>query len=219
MRQLTSIVAVNHDGVIGAGNKLPWKLKTDMRFFKEETMGNVVLMGRKTFDSLGGKCLPGRYNIIVSHNLNLLPQSQECVAAFGIGDALFRAAIAPRGYQNHFVIGGASMYEQLAPYVERYLITMVDKVVENGDTYFDQSFLSNPDEWQIKKCFDVSSSSVDEAPFTVFEVRAMDPSPFQERRDAAIEKARASSMVKRSTQQFSRKPSSSGTSLQTIPLF
>lgn len=199
MRRLTSIVAVNREGVIGCGNSLPWRLKTDMRFFRETTTGNVVLMGRKTFDSLGRRCLPNRHNVVVSHSFNLFPETPDCRAASGIADALFRATLAPKTFSDVFVIGGASMYGQFAPYVDRYLITLVEKAVPEGDTFFDQEFLGNPDEWDIQKLEAIQPSPEDEASFCVFEVLARDPETFLDRRLKAIESARAISTRARAT--------------------
>jgi len=211
MHRLTSIVAVNEEGVIGCGNALPWRLKTDMRFFKGTTTGNVVLMGRKTFDSLGRKCLPNRFNVVVSHSFNLFDESPECRSASGISDALFRSTLAPRSYNEVFVIGGASMYEQFAPYVDRYLITLVEKLVPNGDTFFDQSFLGNPDEWDVGHLSRVAASAEDEASFSIFEIVARNPQAFLDRRLSAIESARSAST--RATQ---RKTSSSARRSRTL---
>lgn len=191
MQRLTSIVAVNRDGVIGCGNTLPWRLKSDMRFFREETTSNVVLMGRKTFDSLHRRCLPDRYNIVISHDFGLFPETEICKSAHGIEDALFRATLAPKKYQETFVIGGASMYEQFAPFVDRYLITMVEKAVPDGDTFFNQDPLGDPDKWQINQLFSCEADEKNEASFTIFEINSKQPHKFHDRRLEAIEAARA----------------------------
>lgn len=210
MQRLTSIVAVNHQKVIGAGNALPWRLKSDLRFFRQHTLGNVILMGRKTYDSLGRKPLGGRYNVVVSHSFGLIEPSPDCTSATGIDDALFRADRAPRKFRDHFVIGGASMYDQLAPYVDRYLFTLVDKDVANGDTFFDDEFLRDPTEWELKKLFRCEASEDDEASFTVFEVLSRHPLLFAERRKAAIQRAerQATAGNKRRPRPLSRDPGS-----------
>ncbi|MGS1018290.1 dihydrofolate reductase [Allosphingosinicella humi] len=211
MQSLTSIVAVNQDGVIGCGNALPWRLKTDMRFFKEQTIGNVVLMGRKTYDSLGKRCLPHRYNVIVSHHFGLFPETDDCKSATGIDDALFRASLAPQTYKKAFVIGGASMYEQFGQYVDRYLITLVDKRVTDGDTYFDQNFLGDPDQWNIKQLDSVPAGTADEAAFSIFEVTSRYPEMFLDRRLAAI--ANAKRVATANTQSKLRRTANRGSSL------
>ena len=190
MRSLTSIVAVNRDGVIGRQNGLPWRLRSDMRFFREQTLDNVVIMGRRTFDSLGRGALPRRYNIVISSHFGLFPEDSDCSTATGVEDSLFRATLAPRIYKESFVIGGASLYEQFAPYVDRYLITLVEKDVPDGDTFFNQEPLGDPDEWEIRPLLSCPASEADEAEFTIFEVLARNPEAFKERRELAIERAR-----------------------------
>jgi len=190
MRSLTSIVAVNRDGVIGRRNGLPWRLRSDMRFFREQTLDNVVIMGRKTFDSFGRGALPRRYNIIISSHFALFPEDSDCRTAAGVEDSLFRATLAPRIYKDSFVIGGATIYEQFAPFVDRYLITLVEKEVPDGDTFFNQEPLGDPDAWEIRPLLSCPASEADEAEFTIFEVLARNPELFRERRELAIERAR-----------------------------
>jgi dihydrofolate reductase len=171
MRRLTSIVAVNRQEVIGAGNALPWRLKSDLAFFKAQTTNNVVIMGRKTFDSIGQRPLPGRFNIIVSHEFRMFPSSDTCVGATGIGEALAASENAPRAFKEVFIIGGQSMYEQFAPLVDRYLITVVDKIVENGDTFFRDSLIGNPLAWQrAEMMLGDANDKGDEVNFDIFEL-------------------------------------------------
>lgn len=190
MQRLTSIVAVNREGVIGCRNTLPWRLRTDMRFFREQTTGNTVIMGRKTFDSLGRKPLGARFNVVISHHFGLFSETPDCVLGIGIEDGLFRASLAPKPYKETFVMGGESMYKQFAPYADRYLITLVEKEVRDGDTFFDQNFLGNPDEWDISKLRSVPAGPDDEAAFSVFEVTSKRPGLYLDRRHEAIESAR-----------------------------
>ena len=174
MRRLTSIVALNAKGVIGLGNALPWRVKSDMRFFKEQTENNVVIMGRKTHDSLG-RCLPNRFNVVVSHQFALFPSTEECVLQNGICDALSAAECAPQRYKEIFVIGGQSMYEQFAPFVDRYLVTIIDKDVPDGDAFFDQSLIRDPSTWeQIELKAGQPNAVGDEAAFSIFEYRIRD---------------------------------------------
>jgi dihydrofolate reductase len=169
MRRLTSIVALNQTGVIGCKNALPWRLKTDMAFFKAQTMGNVVIMGRKTFDSLGRRPLPGRYNVVVSHDFGLMPAFETFAAATGIAEALSAAENAPRKFKEIFVVGGQTMYEQFSDIVDRYLLTVVDKVVEDGDTVFDEKLVAGA-EWISTPIQAVLASTSDEADFTITEL-------------------------------------------------
>jgi dihydrofolate reductase len=197
MQHLTSIVAVNRDGVIGCGNTLPWRLKSDMRFFRQTTTGNVVVMGRKTYDSLGQRCLPNRYNVVITHHFGLFPKAEDCDFATGIEDGLFRASLAPRKYGDVFVIGGASMYEQFSPFVDRYLITLVEKDVPNGDTFFRESLLGDLADWEMQPLDSIAASSDDEASFSIFELRSRRTKEIRDRRAEAIETARCAVMVRR----------------------
>jgi dihydrofolate reductase len=189
MQHLTAIVAINHQGVIGVGNALPWRLKRDMQFFREQTLGNIVLMGRKTFDPLGGKCLPGRYNVVMSHQWGQFPEGDICKSASGVEDALYRATLAPRLFRGAFVIGGATIYDQFAPFVDRYLITLVDKTVDDGDTFFAPPF--DEREWTKEALFSHPADDQNEASFTVYEMRVKDEAPVADRRDRAIAAGRA----------------------------
>lgn len=191
MQTLTGIVALNHQGVIGCGNALPWRLKADMRFFKEQTSGGVVLMGRKTFDSLGKRPLSNRFNVVVSHHFNLFSESEECKLALGIQDALFRASLAPRSYKRCFVIGGASMYDQFSAYVDTYLITLVDKFVADGDTHFCPEFEAS--DWDKETLFRHEADAENEASFTVYELRNRRAANIREARARAIERGRSMS--------------------------
>lgn len=175
MKRLTSIVALNEDGAIGYRNELPWKLKSDLKFFQEKTIGNVVIMGRKTFQSIG-KPLPGRFNIVISHNSVLFPESENSVVAISVGEALYRASIA-KGYNRNevYVVGGAQIYSLFAPFVDRYLFTLVDKPVPNADAFFDANVVGDLDNWDFQLITDVVPDRArDDAPFTILQVDARD---------------------------------------------
>lgn len=168
MRRLTSIVAVSKDGVIGVGNTLPWRVKTDMKFFKESTSNNVVIMGRKTYDSLGQKPLPNRFNVVVSHEFRLFSMADKCVAATGIDEALLASENALQKYAETFVVGGESMYEQFAPLVDRYLITVIDKHVPMGDTFFREELIGDLSDWNQETLLcGIASDQGDEAAFEI----------------------------------------------------
>ena len=173
MRRLTSIVAVNPQGVIGCGNALPWRVRSDLQFFKERTMGNIVIMGRKTFESIG-KPLPGRYNIILTHQFSLFAETETCRIATSIGEALFIAEQAPKKtYKEAFVVGGAYTYEQFSDLVDRYLITVVNKEVPDGDAFFDEGIVHLDQEWRLNEISDGLTQNVgDEVPFRIFELNA-----------------------------------------------
>jgi dihydrofolate reductase len=188
MRQLTSIVAVNRDGVIGCRNSLPWRVKSDLAFFRSQTSGNVVLMGRRTFDSLG-KCLPGRYNIVLSKNFDLFPDDGSCVLRCGIADGLAAVESAPKTYERAFIIGGSTMYEQFDSLIDRYLITVIDKQVDDGDAFFDISVLDRTDLWDVRRVAARTQGDGDEVAFEVFELLARDQVQRVKERQALLSRA------------------------------
>lgn len=124
---VTLIAAVASNGVIGSNNGLPWKLPADMAFFRQQTIGKPVLMGRKTFESLG-RPLKDRTNIILSRNLSQAPEGCQLVRS--VSDAL-----AQFGDQELMVIGGAEIYAQMMSAADRLLLTEIGQPFE-GDAYF-----------------------------------------------------------------------------------
>ncbi len=122
---MIAIAAMSRERVIGAGGKIPWHIPGDLKFFKRTTLGHVVLMGRKTFESLG-KPLPGRENWVLSR------------AASFEGVRVFRhppEIVPPGDGREIFVIGGAELYAALLPQCREILLTHVDLSVD-GDTWF-----------------------------------------------------------------------------------
>lgn len=171
-KRLTSIVAIDSDGAIGCRNELPWKLKTDMTFFRTNTVGNAVIMGRKTYDSIGG-CLPKRKNVVLSHNNVLFEGTPDCQLALSIPESLFLASRAK--CDEIFVVGGGLTYSQFAPLVDRYLITIVDHKVSNADAFLVEDILTAIQKWGPQKLSQIAASDgVDEYPFSIYEVNAPD---------------------------------------------
>jgi len=126
---LELVVAVAENDVIGRGNQLPWHLPADLRHFKSLTLGKPVLMGRKTYESIG-KALPGRSNIVLSRSQEFSPS--DCVVAKTLDDARIAAgAQAPL-----MVIGGAEIYRQCLPLANRIHLTLIHARIEDGDTVF-----------------------------------------------------------------------------------
>lgn len=123
------IAALADNGVIGMANALPWKLPADMRWFREKTLGKPVIMGRKTFDSLGGKPLPGRTNIVISGDRAYRAEGALVVESI---DAALRAA---GDCAEAMIIGGASLYAQTLPRADRLYLTFVHTECE-GDAWF-----------------------------------------------------------------------------------
>ena len=123
---MNAIAAMSLNRVIGRGGQLPWHLPEEFRWFKQTTSGQVVLMGRKTFESLG-RPLPNRTNLVVSRAVDL--PGAEMVRDLAAFDP---AAYAPR---EVWVIGGADIYRQLLPRCRELLLTVVQSEYE-GDTFF-----------------------------------------------------------------------------------
>ena len=122
------VVAVASNGVIGRDNQLPWKLPDDMSYFKLVTMGHPVVMGRRTYESIG-KPLPGRLNIVVTHNRDF--QAPGCRVVASLEEA-WRAA---EGAEEVSVIGGTTLFEETLPVADRIHLTEVQAEVP-GDTFF-----------------------------------------------------------------------------------
>ncbi len=126
---LELVVAVAENDVIGRGNQLPWHLPADLRHFKSLTLGKPVLMGRKTYESIG-RALPGRTNIVLSRSAAFSPS--DCVVVKSLDDARIAAGMEPA----LMVIGGAEIYRQCLPLASRIHLTLVHAQIENGDTIF-----------------------------------------------------------------------------------
>jgi len=126
--RINLIVAMAKNRVIGMGNAMPWHLPADFAWFRRQTMGHPVIMGRKTFESIG-RPLPGRTNIVVSRNEAWRAEGvQACRTLEGALDAA-------KGHAEVFVIGGATLYAQALPLAGRIFLTEVDASPE-GDTWF-----------------------------------------------------------------------------------
>lgn len=195
-RRLSSIVAVNPNGIIGADNKLPWRVRSDMNFFRETTSGNVVVMGRKTFDSLNRKPLSNRLNVVLTHNLALIEPHPLLMAASSIEEALVVIDNAPSRFSEAYIIGGETMYRQFAGFVERYLVTLVRKEVINGDAWFDPDILGSLDDWQVSLLAEGAASLNDEASFEILEATALNAEIIRQRRKQAVDNYKARAKIR-----------------------
>jgi dihydrofolate reductase len=129
---LSLIAAVARNGTIGRDNQVPWRLPVDMQWFKRWTWGHTVLLGRRTFESIGGKPLPGRTNIVVTGREDFAPPG--VTVARSVEEALAVAAREdPDG--EVFVVGGQEMYRATLPLADRIYLTRVHADVP-GDTLF-----------------------------------------------------------------------------------
>ncbi len=136
------IVAISNNRVIGKDNQLLWRMPADLKYFKSLTLGYPIIMGRKTFESIG-KPLPGRLNIVVTRNPSALRFQPSEILIF---DSLEEAIASAKKHDNEiFIIGGGEIYKQALPFTNRIYLTKVDTEVE-GDTFFPEL----TDEWQIE---------------------------------------------------------------------
>lgn len=127
---LTLIAALTRQGVIGLNNTLPWRLPEDLKRFKALTLGHPVIMGRKTWQSLG-RPLPGRENIVISRQAGFHAEGARLVADIPQALALAQAT----GTDEIFVIGGGEVYRQCLPLAQRLQLTEIDQDFE-GDAFF-----------------------------------------------------------------------------------
>lgn len=137
MVTISMIVAMDKGRVIGKGNALPWKLSGDMKFFKKTTMGKPVIMGRKTFESIG-KPLEGRANLVLTRDLNFNVEGVEHVEDTKVALKAGRMVAEITGTEEVVIIGGTQIYEALLPQTDRIYLTEVDMEVEGGDAHFPQ---------------------------------------------------------------------------------
>lgn len=157
---VTLIVACARDGVIGRGNQIPWRLPEDLKLFKAATLGHVLIMGRRTFESIG-RPLPGRTTVVISRNPDR--RAEGCLLADSVDAALALAHRENRG--EIFVAGGADIYRQTLPIAARVLLTDIDLEV-SGDAHFPPL---NADQWMVHSR--VEMSGADGTRFAVVDYR------------------------------------------------
>jgi len=133
---IIGMVAVDRNGAIGKGGKLPWHYSTDMKFFKETTTGNACVMGHKTWLTLK-KPLPNRLNIVLSRQAQLEPQDSVLVLR-NVESVLSKAKDLKC---DLFVIGGAKVYESFLPYIAKWIVTEVPLRVEGADAFVPENYL------------------------------------------------------------------------------
>lgn len=154
-------VAIAENGVIGRDGGLPWRLSTDMRRFKAMTMGNPVLMGRKTWESFPKRPLPGRLNIVMTRDRAYVAEGAEVVRT--LDDALALARVRGRcmdGAREICVIGGGEVYAQALPKADRLYVTHVLASFD-GDTRFPEI---DPAVWEAVASEDVPVGEKDSHP-------------------------------------------------------
>ena len=132
---LAVICAMSENRIIGRSNELPWHLPGDLKYFKQTTLGSPIIMGRKTWESIG-RPLPGRSNIVVSRNNQLIIERVQTAGSLTGAIKLAREIAVPDNVSEVFVIGGAELYKEAFPLADRLYLTLVHSEVE-GDTYLE----------------------------------------------------------------------------------
>jgi dihydrofolate reductase len=160
--KLTLVVAVAKNGVIGREGALPWRLSSDMKRFKAATMGKPILMGRKTWDSLPRKPLPGRKNLVLTRDADFVAEGAWLYTDLAAMLAAARAMAEQSGVDEVCVIGGAQLYSAVLPHADRIVLTEVN-LTPAGDAHlqFDLS------QWREVSREDVAAGPNDDADFAV----------------------------------------------------
>ncbi len=131
------IVGLTKNRIIGKNNDLPWKISEDLKNFKKHTAGQTIIMGRKTYESIG-RPLPNRHNIVISRNMQEIEGVDIC-------SSIEEATKKAKEYEKDiFIIGGSTIYKQFLPIVDKLYLSWINKDYD-GDTYFPEF---NLDEWQ-----------------------------------------------------------------------
>lgn len=160
--KLTLVVAVAKNGVIGRDGALPWRLKSDMARFKAATMGKPVLMGRKTWDSLHIRPLPGRQNLVLTRDAAFKPEGAWAYTKLDAFLAAGRAMAEAAGVAEYCVIGGSLIYAETLPLADRIVLTEVALEPEG-----DATFPALDAAWREKSREEVRAGPNDDADFVV----------------------------------------------------
>jgi dihydrofolate reductase len=134
MTILSMIVATADNNIIGKDNDMPWHLPADLAYFKKNTLGKPIIMGRKTFESIG-RPLPGRRNIVISRDENYQAEGIDSVTSVEQALALVDGSDGSQGVEEIMVIGGGSIYAHCLPKADRLYITHIKAPID-GDTQF-----------------------------------------------------------------------------------
>ena len=136
---ISLVVAMAADRVIGKDNTMPWHLPSELKYFKEITMGKPIVMGRRTYESIG-RPLPGRHNIVLTRQQVVLPPGVDVARST-------EEALALAGEVDEvMIIGGGEIYRQFLPQATRLYVTEIDLVVD-GDTRFPEFAAANSSQW------------------------------------------------------------------------
>lgn len=143
MIKLAAIAAVSDNWALGRNNELLWHLPEDFKFFKQSTLNATIIMGRKTFESIG-KALPKRRNIVLTRDQSWSAENVECY------NSIESLAMELNNTHTHFVIGGGEIYKQFLPHVSEAYLTHVHAKFDNADAFFP---VLDENNWQIEELF------------------------------------------------------------------
>lgn len=153
--ELNIIVAASQNNVIGSENKMPWRLSNDLQRFKKLTWGGAVIMGRKTYQSMG-KALPGRLNIVLTRDQGFAPADAT------VAHTLDEALAASQNAEQVFIIGGGQIYKQCWEMAHRIYLTRVHAQLE-GDTVIPEI---NADRWTVENSESFAADERNQFPYT-----------------------------------------------------
>ena len=163
--KLALICAMAENRTIGRNNSLPWHLSEDLKYFKRTTMGNSIIMGRKTWESIG-RVLPGRTNIVISSNPDYEAEGARVVNSLEEATRLAESIALIDGSEEAYIIGGAGLYKEALPHAQRFHLTRVHAEVE-GDTFlaeFDEA------EWEEVAREDFSKNETNPYDYSICEL-------------------------------------------------
>jgi dihydrofolate reductase len=165
----TIVVAVSENGIIGRDGDMPWRLSTDLKRFKAITAGKPLVMGRKTYESIGGKPLPGRPHVVISRHAAI--DHPDVTMAHSLAEAIGKAEAiaAEQGIGEIIIAGGGQIYAQAIDLVDRMCVTHVETHVE-GDTAFPAIDAAR---WKPVETLDVPAGEKDNYPtrYVVYDLR------------------------------------------------
>ena len=163
MTELSLIVATANNRIIGKDNDMPWHLPADLAYFKKTTLGKPIIMGRKTFESIG-RPLPGRRNIVISRDVNYQANGIESVTSVSAALALVE------GVDEVMVIGGGAIYAHCLSVATRLYVTHINADID-GDTQFPE--FDTDKDWQKvgSECFKADDKNVYDLDFSVYQRR------------------------------------------------
>lgn len=155
MTKISMIAAMDKNRVIGNGDEIPWHIPEDFKYFKAQTLGKPIVMGRATFESIhamkgsdphGGSALPKRQNIIITRQNDYI--AADCIVCPSVDSGISAAKSYVDDANEVMIIGGGTIYEQALPFTDRLYITIVDGEYE-GDVFFPQF---DKEEWHETSC-------------------------------------------------------------------